>query len=87
LVAAQPLPQRDDISVIGRSFMAAIIAEVFAAAVAIVLAIGEVVFCIVGKEIGQRETVMHRDVVDGGAWRGGTFRATVTRPPQPLLCG
>src|SRR5262245_33699396 len=45
--------------------MAAIVALVVVGAVAIVLAIGEIVLLVIGKQVGERETVMHGDVVDG----------------------
>ena len=47
--------------------MAAIIAVVVIGAVAIFLAVGLVVLLVVAEEIGERETVMHCDVVDAGA--------------------
>src|SRR5262249_6532481 len=65
LVAAQPPPQPEDGGIVGRTLMAAIVAVVVVGAVAIVLAVRQIVFLVVGKEIGERETVMHRDVVDG----------------------
>src|SRR5215470_18200191 len=47
--------------------MAAIVALVVVGAVAIVLAIGEIVLFVIGKQVRKRETVMHGDVVDGSA--------------------
>ena len=69
LVLPQLAAQRDDVGIVGRAFMAAIVAVVVVGAVAIVLAIGLVVLLVVAEEIGQRETVMDGDVVDAGARR------------------
>src|SRR5258705_9554120 len=46
--------------------MAAIVAVIVVGAVAIVLAIGLVVLLVVAEQVGQRETVMHGDVIDAG---------------------
>src|SRR5581483_11705059 len=48
--------QRDDIGIVGRSLMTAIIAVIVVGAVAIVLAVGLVVLLVVAEQIGQRET-------------------------------
>ena len=69
LVLAELPAQRDDRGVGGRALMAAIVAVVVVGAVAIVLAVGLVVFLVVAEEIGQRETVMDGDVIDAGAGR------------------
>src|SRR4051794_27094501 len=49
--------------------MAAIVAVVVVGAVAVVLAVGLVVLLVVAEQIGQRKTVMDRDVVDAGPRR------------------
>ena len=69
LVLAQLAPQRGDRGIVGRAFMAAIVAVIVAGAVAIVLAVGLVVLFVVAEQIRQRETVMDGDVVDAGARR------------------
>src|ERR1700676_3862899 len=67
LVFPELAAQRQNRRVVGRAFMAAIVAEVFVGAVAIVLAIGLIVLFVVAEQIRQREAVMHGDVVDAGA--------------------
>ena len=67
LVLAKLAAQRHDRGIVGRAFMAAIVAVVVVGAVAIVLAVGLIVLLVVAEEIGQRETVMDGDVVDAGA--------------------
>ena len=56
-----------NIRIVGRPLDAAIGAVVVVGAVAVVLAVGLVVLVLVAHEIGEREAVMHRDVVDAGA--------------------
>src|ERR1700709_1377522 len=53
--------------------MAAIVAVVIAGAVAIVFAIGRVVFFVVTEQIRQRKAVMHGDVIDAGAVRAAVM--------------
>ena len=50
-----------------RSFDSAIGAEIVVRAVAVVLAVGLVVFVLVTDQVGQREAVMHCDVIDAAA--------------------
>src|ERR1700742_410453 len=69
LVFAKLMPQRDNRRIVGGAFMAAIVAEIVAGAVAIVLAIGFVVLLVVAEQVGQRESVMHGDMIDAGAKR------------------
>ena len=69
LVLAQLPAQRRDCSVAGRALMAAIVAVIVVGAVAIVLAIRRIVLLVVAEQVGQRETVVHRDVIDAGAGR------------------
>src|SRR6201999_1494483 len=66
-VLAQLPAQRDDLGIVGRSLMTAIVAVIVVGAVAIGLAVGFVVLLVVAEEIGQRKTVMYGDVVDAGA--------------------
>ena len=49
--------------------MAAIVAVVVIGAVAIFLAVRLVVLVVVAEEISERKTVVHGDMVDGGARR------------------
>ncbi|OIQ65544.1 hypothetical protein GALL_528960 [mine drainage metagenome] len=67
LVFPQLTTKRRDRRVIGRTFMSAIVAVVVVGAVAVVLAIGLVVFCVVAEQIGKREAIMDGDVIDAGA--------------------
>src|ERR1700754_3302326 len=59
--------------------MAAIVAVVVVGAVAIVLAVRQIVLLVVGEEIGEREPVVHGDVVDGGAWVAAVMPEQVGR--------
>src|SRR6266849_3729962 len=59
--------------------MAAIVAVVVVGAVAIVLAIGLVVFFIVAEQIRQREAVMDGDVIDAGTRRAAIMVEQVGR--------
>ena len=67
LVFPKLAAQRDDRRVVGRAFMAAIVAVVVVGAVAIVFAVGLVVLLVVAEQIRQREAVMHGDMIDAGA--------------------
>ena len=55
------------LGIVGRSFDAAIRAVVVVRSVAIVFAVGLVVLVLVADEIGEREAIMHGDVVDARA--------------------
>src|SRR5215471_18163671 len=66
-ILAQLTAQSENLRIVGRAFDAAIVAVVVAGAVAIILAIGLVVLLVVAEEVGERETVVHGDVVDAGA--------------------
>src|ERR1017187_3720793 len=65
--------------IVGRAFIAAIVAVVLAGAVAVVFAIGLVVLFVVTEQIRQREAVMHGDVIDAGARRAAVVVEQVGR--------
>ena len=60
----QLLAQLDDGLVVGRAFMAAVIAVVVVGAVAILFAVGLVVFLVVAEQVHQGEPVMDSDMID-----------------------
>src|SRR5262249_29873389 len=61
-------PQFEDCAVLCWALDAAIGAVVDIRAVAVVLAVGFVVLALKADQIGERETVVHGDVVDARAW-------------------
>src|SRR6202012_4147373 len=67
LVLPQLVAERVDGGVVGRAFVAAIVAVVVVGAVTVVFAIRLVVLGIVTEQIVERETVMHADMVYAGA--------------------
>src|SRR3954451_2546796 len=79
LVFSQAPPQRDDFRIVGRTFNAAIVAQVVVGAVAIVLAIGLVVLFVVAEQVGERKTVMHRDMINSGAQRAAVMVKQIGR--------
>src|ERR1700722_17838045 len=60
--------------------MAAISAVIVVGAVAVVLAVGLIVFFVVAEQISQREAVMDGDVVDAGALHAAVVIEQVGRP-------
>src|SRR3982074_1510328 len=67
LIFPELTAKRCDRRIVGRAFMAAIGAVIFAGTVAIVFAVGQVVFLVVAEQVSQREAVMHGDMIDAGA--------------------
>src|SRR5580704_129600 len=67
LIFPQLVAQRVDGGIVGRAFVAAIVAVIVVGAVAVVLAVRLIVLGVVAEEVVERETVMHRDVIDAGA--------------------
>ena len=77
------LPHGDDVGVVGRTFDAAIRAQVEVRSVAIVLAVGLVVLALVADEIGEREPVVHGHVVDARARRAAMMLEDVGGAGHP----
>src|SRR5579871_6065741 len=61
------MAQSVDRGIVRRTFATAVVAVVVVRAVAIAFAVGLVVLAVVAEQVGQRETVVHGDVVDAGA--------------------
>ena len=66
-IASKLPPRGNDAGIVGRTFDAAIHAQIEVGPVAIVFAVGFVVLALVADKIGKREAVMHGDVVDARA--------------------
>src|SRR5882757_6747047 len=79
LVLSEPAAQHEDVGIVGRALVAAIIAVVVVGAVAIFFAVRLVVLFVVVEQVRQRETVVHRDVVDAGARRAAVVVEQVGR--------
>ena len=73
LISSQLTSQRNDIGIVGRPLMAAIVAVIVAGAVAIAFAIGLIVLLVVAEQVGERKTVMDGDVVDTGTRRAAVM--------------
>ena len=78
--------------VVGVAFDAAIPAEIVVDAVAVLLAVGLIVFCVVGDQIVEREAVVAGDEVDavdtaGARWSGRVGAAAMRVATAPAMPG
>ena len=76
-------PQCIDLRVVGGSLCAAIPTEVVVVAVAVVLAVGLVVFFVIADQIVQAEAVVGGDEVDAGVRPAAVVFVQVARSAQP----
>ena len=75
-------PQRDDRGIVAGTFDAAVPAQIRVASVAVVFAVGLVVFAVVTDQVAQREAVVGRDEVERGARMPPVVREDVARARQ-----
>ena len=88
-VAPQLPPQLQGFRIVGRPLGPAIGAVIVVGAVVIVLAVGFVVLVGVAHQVGEREPVMYRDVIDAGArerpsWLKRSVEAVMRPPTSPI---